>query len=68
MKNLFWVAGLMFAAAIFGEVRCIYQFVTSDFEPNYKREVIYGLSAITGVGAIVGYINIPDKPVCNGQD
>lgn len=46
--------------AIVGEVMCIYKFFTSDFEPSYKREIIYGASMCTGLGAIVGYINIPD--------
>jgi hypothetical protein len=49
-------------AAIIGEIRCIYQFCTSDFEPNYKREIVYGVAACTGLGAIVGYINIADNP------
>lgn len=51
---------LLWVLAIIGEVRCIYQFATSDFEPSYKREIIYGAAAITGFGAIVGYFNIAD--------
>ena len=54
---LFW---LFF---IIGEVRCIYQFFTSDFKPSYKREMIYGFSAITGIGSVVGWFNIPDEPL-----
>lgn len=49
-------------AILFGEIRCIYQFCTSDFEPSYKREIIYGVAAVTGLGAIVGYIDIADTP------
>lgn len=60
MKGL--VIILIWIAAIFGEVRCIYQFFTSDFEPTYKREIVYGFSALCGVGAVVGYFNIPDTP------
>lgn len=48
---------------IFGEIRCIYQFITSDFKPSYEREIIYGVAAITGLGAVVGYINISDEIV-----
>lgn len=60
MKSLIVIV-VIWALAIIGEVRCIYQFFTSDFEASYKREMIYGFSAITGIGAIVGYINIADE-------
>jgi hypothetical protein len=53
---------LLWLAAIVGEIRCIYQLLTSDFKPSYKREIIYGVCTITGIGAVVGYINIPDEP------
>lgn len=46
--------------SILGEIMCIAKCINSDWEPSYKREIIYGASALTGVGAIVGYINIPD--------
>jgi hypothetical protein len=49
------------AAAIFGEIRCIYKAATCNWEPIGKAEVIYTISALTGVGAITGYININDK-------
>jgi hypothetical protein len=50
-------------SAIVGEVLCIIKFVKCDFsnETSYKAEVIYGVSAITGFGSIVGYFNIPDE-------
>jgi hypothetical protein len=53
---------LLWIAAIIGEIRCLYQFFTSDFKPSYKRECVYGISAFTGLGVIVGYINIADEP------
>lgn len=49
-------------AAIVGEVKCFMKFIDCDFEPSYKAEVIYGVSFITGVGCIVGYLDIKDKP------
>lgn len=52
---------ILWALGIFGEIRCIYQFFTSDFEPSYKREIIYGIGSFTGLGAVVGFFNIPDK-------
>jgi len=48
--------------AIVGEVMCIIRCVSSDWYPPYKREIIYGVSALTGLGIIVGYINISDMP------
>jgi hypothetical protein len=48
-------------AAIFGESRCVYKAVTCNWEPIGKAEVIYTISALTGVGVITGYININDK-------
>lgn len=62
MKKLGFFALLLWAAAIFGECRSLYQFCTSDFEPSYKREIIYGVATFTGLGAIVGYFNIHDTP------
>lgn len=53
---------LIVVAAVVGEVKCIYKFLTSDFEPSYKRECVYGFSALLGVGAVVGYFDIPDTP------
>lgn len=46
--------------ALIGEVQCIIKCVSSDWKPSYKREIIYGISTITGLGSIVGWINIPD--------
>lgn len=35
--------------------------VTCNWEPIGKAEVIYTAAACTGMGSIVGYINIEDK-------
>lgn len=59
MKKLF-ISVALIVAAVIGEVRCIYQFFTSDFEPIGKREVFYGIAAVTGVGVVVGYFDIAD--------
>ena len=45
---------------IAGEVQCIYKAINSDWEPIGKREVIYTGSAVCGLGAIVGWFDIPD--------
>ena len=52
---LFWVA------VLFGEIKCIYKVFQCDFKAPYKAEIIYGASALTGIGAVVGYFNIEDK-------
>jgi hypothetical protein len=58
---ILWV--VLIVAGVVGEIKCIYKFFTSDFQPSYKRECIYGFSSIIGAGAIVGYIDVPDEPV-----
>lgn len=46
---------------IVGEVKCFIKVLKCDWEPIGKTEVIYGVSLITGFGAIVGYIDIEDS-------
>jgi hypothetical protein len=45
---------------VVGEVLCVYKFFTSDFNPSYKREAIYGFGAVSGLGCIIGYMDIED--------
>lgn len=52
---------LFWAAAIIGEIRCIYKAVTCNWEPIGKAEIIYTGSALTGAGCIVGWFDIQDK-------
>ena len=33
----------------------------TDFKAPYKAEVIYGIGAATGAGAVIGWINIKDN-------
>jgi len=51
---------IIISFCIVGEVMCITKCINSDWEPSYKREIIYGASALTGIGSVVGYFNIPD--------
>lgn len=46
---------------IIGEIRCIVKAVNCNWEPIGKAEVIYTVSAFTGFGVIVGWIDIEDK-------
>lgn len=59
MKTFFTVQAfvlLLGIAALVGEIRCVYKFVKCDFEPSYKAEIVYGVGAVTGLGAIIGYM------------
>ena len=60
MKRLVLSVAL-FAVVLIGDVRCIYKAVTCNWEPIGKAEVLYTASALCGLGAIVGYIEIEDK-------
>ena len=61
MKKIGILFVLLWLAAIVGEIRCVYKAVTCNWEPVGKAEVIYTVAACTGLGAIVGYIDIEDK-------
>jgi len=47
--------------AVVGEVKCIVKVFSCNWEPIGKAEAVYTVSALVGVGAIVGYIDIEDK-------
>jgi hypothetical protein len=49
------------ALLLIGEIRCFYKAITCNWSPIGKAEIIYTISAFTGFGVIVGYINIEDK-------
>lgn len=46
---------------LIGEVLCIYKAVKCNWEPVGKAEICYTVSVVTGLGCIVGYIDIQDK-------
>jgi hypothetical protein len=48
-------------ALIIGEIKCIIKAVNCNWEPIGKAEVVYTAAAFTGLGGIVGYIDIEDK-------
>ena len=47
--------------ALVGEIKCIVKAVNCNWEPVGKAEIIYTASVVTGLGCIVGYIDIQDK-------
>jgi hypothetical protein len=56
------VAQLVLAAfLLIGEVQCIVKAVRCDWDPIGKAEIIYTASAVSGLGAVVGWLNIEDN-------
>jgi len=47
--------------SLIGELLCIYKAFDCNWKPVGKAEMVYTVSAITGLGCIVGYIDIQDK-------
>jgi len=60
MKNLIIVLAIIVLALV-GEVKCIVKAFSCNWEPIGKAEAVYTVSALMGIGAIVGYIDIEDK-------
>jgi len=52
---------LLLILVVVGEIKCIVKAVNCNWEPIGKAEVIYTAGAFTGLGAIIGYIDIEDK-------
>lgn len=55
------IAVLIWMFLIIGEIRCIVKTVQCNWEPVGKAEVIYTIGTFTGLGTIIGWINIKDK-------
>lgn len=45
---------------VVGWVKDVVKLVHTDFKSPYKAEVIYGVGAVSPLGAITGWINIKD--------
>lgn len=61
MKKLITIYVVVVVLAVVGEIKCIINAVCCNWEPIDKAEVIYTVSALTGLGCIVGWIDIQDK-------
>ena len=57
--NIIWL--LIVVLSIVGEIKCIYKAVNCNWDPIGKAEVIYTAAAFTGLGSIIGWIDIEDK-------
>jgi len=51
----------LLAVELIGEVKCIIKAVNCNWEPVGKAEIIYTGASLTGLGAIVGYMDIQDN-------
>lgn len=52
---------IIYLASIIGEVMCIVKAVRCNWEPIGKAEIIYTVGACTGLGAVIGYLDIEDN-------
>lgn len=59
------VAGLIYLAIsvllLVGEVKCVIKMINCNWDPVGKAEVLYTLGTFTGLGSIIGWIDIEDK-------
>lgn len=46
---------------VIGEVKCIYKAFNCNWQPVGKAEIIYTVSSATGLGCIVGWLEIEDN-------
>lgn len=61
MRKGFIIGLLIVAIGIIGEIKCIIKAINCNWEPVGKAEVIYTGAAFTGLGFIVGWIDIEDQ-------
>jgi hypothetical protein len=51
----------LYVAWIVGQIMCFSKMISCNWEPIGKAEAIYTVSFFTGIGGVVGYIDIEDK-------
>ena len=52
---------IIFLFLIAGEIQCIYKAIKCNWEPIGKAEIIYTAGSFTGLGCIIGWMDIKDK-------
>ena len=57
------ILALLFCVAFAGEVMCVIKAVNCDWDPIGREELIYTGAAVTGFGAIVGWMDIEEGPI-----
>ena len=52
---------LIWLFLIVGEIKCVVKIFQCNWSPVGKAEILYTGAALTGLGSIVGWINIEDE-------
>lgn len=65
MKNKFATLAIIVIVAIgcigfIGYCKDIQKLTQTNFDRPYKAEIIYGIGAVTGLGAFIGWMDIQD--------
>jgi hypothetical protein len=60
MKKLFILQIAIALFCIIGQIKCVIKMINCDWNPIGKSEIIYTAATFTGLGSIIGYINIQD--------
>ena len=55
------IGSILLAVLALGEIKCVIKAVNCNWEPIGKSEIIYTGAALTGLGAVIGYMDIQDK-------
>ena len=61
MKKIIIIQLIIIVLALIGEIKCVYKAINCNWEPIGKAEIIYTVGAFTGLGVIIGYMDIEDK-------
>lgn len=59
MKKLIYL--IILIAMLVGEVKCVVKAINCNWDPIGKAEAIYTIGVFSGLGAIIGYMDIEDK-------
>ena len=61
MKKLGIIWLVIAIAMITGEVKCIIKMIDCNWQPVGKSEIIYTVGTFTGLGCVIGYLDIKDN-------
>ena len=61
MQKVLVIYTLIPLFCLVGWVKCIIKAVDCNWDPIGKAEVIYTAGIFTGLGSVIGYIDIQDK-------
>ncbi len=61
MKRFILIWLVFVILALVGEVKCIIKMCSCNWEPIGKAEILYTAGTFTGLGAVIGWMDIQDK-------